>query len=53
MTEQRALAYARHHRRSFVTELQAFVAFPSVSLKPEHARDIDAVLPGWVDTCTD
>lgn len=33
------LAYAHANRARFVTELREFVRFPSVSARPEHARD--------------
>ena len=32
-------AYARANRSRFVRELKEFVSFPSVSARPEHARD--------------
>lgn len=35
----RAVAYATANRARFVGELQKFVRFPSVSARPEHARD--------------
>ncbi len=41
MKTERALGYARRHRERFVTELKEFVAFPSVSLNPAHARDVE------------
>lgn len=43
----RALAYADENRAQFVGELQKFVRFPSVSARPEHARD-SAECAGWL-----
>jgi acetylornithine deacetylase/succinyl-diaminopimelate desuccinylase-like protein len=40
MSTERALAYARLHRRRFVAELKAFVRIPSVSALPRHASDV-------------
>jgi acetylornithine deacetylase/succinyl-diaminopimelate desuccinylase-like protein len=34
------LAYAQIHRQRFVTELQDFVRFPSVSAQPKHGGDL-------------
>ncbi len=40
MSVSSALAYARAHRRRFLTELVDFVRFPTVSAQPKHAADI-------------
>jgi acetylornithine deacetylase/succinyl-diaminopimelate desuccinylase-like protein len=42
MTQLRraALAYARHHRRKFLSELKTFLQFPSVSSQTGRAQDI-------------
>ena len=39
MEVQRALNFARRHRRRFLDELVEFVRFPSISAAPRHARD--------------
>jgi acetylornithine deacetylase/succinyl-diaminopimelate desuccinylase-like protein len=40
MFATRPLAYALAHQARFVSELQEFVRFPSVSARPENAGDI-------------
>lgn len=35
-----ALAYAQSKRACFVSELKAFIRFPSISAQPEHAEDL-------------
>lgn len=35
-----ALAYAREHRAKFLDDLLEYLAIPSVSAQPEHARDM-------------
>jgi acetylornithine deacetylase/succinyl-diaminopimelate desuccinylase-like protein len=35
-----ALAYARDHRDKFLNDLLDYVAIPSVSAQPDHARDV-------------
>ncbi|MGC1225258.1 MAG: dipeptidase [Candidatus Sulfotelmatobacter sp.] len=40
MHPTRTLRYARAHRGKFLTELKAFLRFPSVSSQPERAGDI-------------
>jgi acetylornithine deacetylase/succinyl-diaminopimelate desuccinylase-like protein len=40
MSTERALAYARAHRRRFVADLKEFVRIPSVSGQPRHAKDV-------------
>lgn len=40
MEVQRALNFARRHRRRFLDELVEFVRFPSISAAPRHARDV-------------
>jgi acetylornithine deacetylase/succinyl-diaminopimelate desuccinylase-like protein len=40
MSTERALAYARNHRRRFVAELKEFIRIPSVSTVPRHAKDV-------------
>jgi acetylornithine deacetylase/succinyl-diaminopimelate desuccinylase-like protein len=47
MSTERALAYARAHRRRFVTELESFVRIPSVSALPRHAGDVTRCA-GWL-----
>jgi len=39
MNTDRPLRYARSHRRQFVSELQEFIRFPTVSAQPKHAPD--------------
>jgi acetylornithine deacetylase/succinyl-diaminopimelate desuccinylase-like protein len=40
MNPSRPLEYAHAHRKRFVAELKRFLSFPSVSSKPERARDV-------------
>jgi acetylornithine deacetylase/succinyl-diaminopimelate desuccinylase-like protein len=40
LVPERALAYARDHRRNSLAELQEFVRFPSVSAQPLHSGDV-------------
>ena len=44
---ERALGYANANRARFAGELQKFVRFPSVSARPEHARD-SAACAEWL-----
>lgn len=44
---ERAIAYAREHRASFLEELQEWLAIPSVSTLPEHGRDCERAA-GWL-----
>lgn len=44
---ERALAYANANRERFVSELQTFVRFPSISARPEHAQHM-ASCAGWL-----
>jgi acetylornithine deacetylase/succinyl-diaminopimelate desuccinylase-like protein len=40
MSPSRALAYARAHRKNFLSELMDFIRFPSISAQPSHDGDI-------------
>jgi acetylornithine deacetylase/succinyl-diaminopimelate desuccinylase-like protein len=40
VSPERPLRYARSHRRRFVSELQDFIRFPTVSSQPKHAPDL-------------
>jgi acetylornithine deacetylase/succinyl-diaminopimelate desuccinylase-like protein len=40
MSVREALSYARKHRQRFVSELQEFIRFPSISAQPSHADDL-------------
>jgi acetylornithine deacetylase/succinyl-diaminopimelate desuccinylase-like protein len=47
MSTERALEYARAHRRRFVDELRSFVRIPSVSALPRYSGDV-ARCAGWL-----
>jgi acetylornithine deacetylase/succinyl-diaminopimelate desuccinylase-like protein len=42
LSPPRALAYARAHRRDFLSELEEFARIPTVSAQPKHRADIRA-----------